>query len=68
MSRYTVKDAANDTGSSSKSASRAWHDARDDAASSGSLDERNANKTSDSENGSILNGIFRFLGFGRNDD
>ena len=68
MSRYSEKDAAKDTGSSSKSVSRAWHDARDDAAGSGHLSERNENKTSDSENGGALNALFSLLGFGKKDD
>ena len=35
MSKYTVKDAAKDTGSSAKQASKAWHDARNAAAKEG---------------------------------
>lgn len=35
MSKYTEKDAAKDTNSSSKDTTRAWHDARDDAAKDG---------------------------------
>jgi len=58
MGSYNKKDAARDTSSSSKDVSKAWHQARDDAASDGFLNERNDNKTSDSEEGSILNSIF----------
>lgn len=58
MSNYNKNNAAKETGSSAKDTSRAWHTARDDAAGSGFLNERNDNKTSDSEEGSILNGIF----------
>lgn len=64
---YSNKDAAKDTDCSTKSVSRAWHQARDDAAASGQLDERNEHKTSDSPEGSILGGIFRSLGFGKGD-
>lgn len=56
---YTEKDAAKDTGSSEKEVSRAWHSARDDAASSGELEERNERKVSDSEGGSFLYSIFK---------
>ena len=58
MSKYGKGDAAKDTGSSSKSTRSAWHDARDHAAGSGHLSERNKNKVRDSENGSILGGFF----------
>lgn len=68
MSKYSNKDAARDTSSSGKEVSRAWHQARQDAAGSGSLNERNENKTSDSPEGKILGGIFRALGFGRRND
>jgi len=67
MSGYTKNDAAKDTNTSAKEVSKAWHQARDDAASSGELDERNENKTSDSETGSILGGIFKSI-FGSSDD
>lgn len=60
--RYTKQDAARDTRSSTKSVSRAWHAARDHAASSGHLSSRNRNKTSDSPEGGILHGIFKALG------
>lgn len=33
--KYTEKDAAKDTGSSGKEVSRAWHEARNDAAREG---------------------------------
>lgn len=41
---YDIKDAAKDTGVSSRHASGAWHQARDDASGSGDLPERNWNK------------------------
>lgn len=41
---YDKKDAAADTGVSTKEVSRAWHDARDDAQKAGELPERAANK------------------------
>ncbi len=31
MSKYSKKDAAHDTGVSTREVERAWHDARDDA-------------------------------------
>ncbi|MDO8639591.1 MAG: hypothetical protein Q7R53_01575 [bacterium] len=62
MSKYTPKHAARDTGSSTKTVSKAWHQARKDATSSGSLSERNRNKASDSKNGSILYSFFKSLG------
>lgn len=58
MGSYSKQDAAADTGVSTKEASQAWHQARNDAASSGELTERNINKTSDSESGSALGRIF----------
>lgn len=61
MSDWTKKDTAKETSSSVRETSRAWHTARDDAAGSGFLNERNDNKTSDSEEGSILNGIFNLF-------
>jgi len=64
---YDKKDAAKDTKSSVKEVGKAWHQARDDAASSGQLDERNNNKTNDSENGPILRDIFKSI-FGKSDD
>ena len=48
-SKYTVTDAAKETGVSSKEASSAWHQAREDAQKSGELPERAANKESKSE-------------------
>lgn len=50
MSQYTEKDAAEDTNSSVKEVSEAWHDAREDAQKSGELPEREANKNSSYEN------------------
>jgi hypothetical protein len=35
VSKYNKKDAASDTGSTSKEVSKAWHDARDHAAKEG---------------------------------
>lgn len=58
MGGYSKQDAAAGTGVSTKEASQAWHQARNDAAGSGELNERNYNKTSDSESGSILGRIF----------
>jgi len=49
--KYTESDAAEETESSEKEVAEAWHSARDDAASSGHLPERNENKVSDSEHG-----------------
>lgn len=37
MSKYTEKDAANDTDSGGKETSNAWHTAREDARSSGEI-------------------------------
>ncbi len=61
-SGYGKKQAARDTGSSTKSVSRAWHAARDHATSSGELSNRNRHKTSDSREGGVLYGIFKALG------
>ena len=58
MGGWSDKDTAKRDGISIKEAKGASHAARDDAAGSGFLNERNDNKTSDSEEGSILNGIF----------
>jgi hypothetical protein len=66
--KYSKKDAAQDTGSSTKEVSRAWHAARDDAAGSGHLPERNENKTSDSREGGILSSFFSAIGFGPKSD
>jgi hypothetical protein len=49
--KYTESDAAKETQSSTKEVAEAWHAARDDAAASGDLDERNDRKVSDSEHG-----------------
>lgn len=51
---YTEKDAARDTNSGGRETSRAWHSARDDAASSGELPERNWGKVSDSSAGRAI--------------
>ncbi len=40
MSKYTEKDAAKDTKSSTKEVDGAWHKAREDATESGHLKER----------------------------
>jgi hypothetical protein len=68
MGGFGKKDAAKETNSSTKDVSHAWHDARDDAAGSGHLNERNENKTSDSETGSILSAIFSIFRGGKDDD
>ncbi|TDI82595.1 MAG: hypothetical protein E2O79_06220 [Caldithrix sp.] len=44
MSKYSEKDAAHDTGVSTKEVERAWHDAREDAMAEGYLPERLARK------------------------
>ena len=67
MAKYTQKDAARDTKSSSRDVSRSYHDARNDAASSGHLNERNESKVSDSEDGPILFQIFRSIFGGKKD-
>lgn len=66
MSKYGPGDAARDTGSSSRETSQAWHQARDDAAKSGDLNERNV---SDSEEGGVLYSLFKAVGLvkGRSD-
>lgn len=43
-SKYTLKDAAKDTGVSTKEASKAWHDAREHAQKAGELNERKITK------------------------
>jgi|GEM_PF-2605277 len=67
MSGYNKNDASRDTNSSSSETGKAWHAARDDAAGSGNLSERNADKTSDSEGGGFLNFLFSLAGFGKRD-
>jgi len=68
MSRFNEKHAAQETQASQKDVSRAWHDSRDSASSSGYLNERNENKVSDSEEGKgIWDAIKGFLG-GKKDD
>jgi hypothetical protein len=62
MSKYSEKDCSRDTGDSTSTVNRAWHDARSDAAGSGHLPERNSSKVSDSANGGILHGIFTAIG------
>lgn len=64
---WTKDDSAEHDNVPAKEVSRAWHSARDDAASSGELDERNSNKTSDSENGGFLNFLARLAGLGSDD-
>ncbi len=64
---YNKKDAAKDTNSSTKKVSEAWHQARNDVASLGDLEERNDNKTNDSENGPIIRDIFKSI-FGKSED
>ena len=68
MSRYNEKDAARDTESKVGEVRRAWHGARDDAAGSGHLNERNDRKWSDSDTGSILGKFFRVIGLYGTDD
>lgn len=58
-SGYDEKDAAKDTGSSTSEVSRTWHQARDDAASSGHLSERNKPKVSDSPEGRSIWDFFK---------
>jgi hypothetical protein len=53
--KYTKNDAAEETDSTPKEVSEAWHAARDDAASAGDLDERNDHKVSDSPEGAEIN-------------
>lgn len=65
MSRWDEEDAAEETETSEREVRRAWHDARDHAAGSGQLNERNTRKTSDSREGGILSGIFRKIGLGK---
>ena len=62
MSKFGRKDASRMTGSSRRDTSRAWHDARDHAAGSGHLKERNRNKVSDSPQGRNIFDIFDALG------
>lgn len=63
MGRWgSAKEVGKMTGSSSKEAARAGHDARDDMASSGFLPERNEHKTSDSREGGILSSFFSVIG------
>jgi hypothetical protein len=52
--KWTKKDTAKETCDSGKKVSAAFHDARDDAASSGDLAERNTSKVSDSPEGKAL--------------
>lgn len=67
MSRWTAKDTARKTGSSPSDTNRAFHEARNDAASSGHLNERNEAKVGDSKDGPVLFEIFRSI-FGKKDD
>ncbi|MEK7603646.1 MAG: hypothetical protein AAB461_00820 [Patescibacteria group bacterium] len=61
---WDKKDTAERDGVSVKEVSNAWHQAREDAASSRELEERNENKVSDSEDGSTLYDIFKGI-FGK---
>jgi hypothetical protein len=63
MSKWSNEDTQKETGDSASKVSEASHDARDHAASSGDLSERNANKVSDSEHGSALHDFFKGMGF-----
>lgn len=67
MSKYTEKNAARDTKSSVKEVNKAWHQAREDASSSGELNERNENKVKDSSEGSSLFDIIKSI-FTKNND
>jgi len=67
MPRWTAKDTAKETDSPTKDTNRAFHDARDSAASSGYLDERNESKVSDSEEGKSIWGAITSL-FGKKND
>ncbi len=62
MSKWNEADTARETGDSVPKVHEAFHDARESAAKSGDLIERNVNKTShkvdDSSFGSILKGFF----------
>lgn len=62
VAKYTKEDAARDTGSSTSEVSKSWHKARDDAASSGHLTERNESKVGDSEHGSVIHEFFKSIG------
>jgi len=63
---YGKEDAAKETGVSGKELGRTWHQAREDAASSGHLPERNDNKVSDSPEGNaIMDFISSFFGGGK---
>ena len=60
--KYTKEDASKDTQSNVSEVSQAWHAAREDAARSGHLEERNVNKVSDSELGPELYAAIKSLG------
>jgi len=64
---FDKKDAAKETDCTPKGVSKAWHQARDDAASSGELEERNDNKNNDSENGKIIRSIIKSF-FSKDDE
>lgn len=59
MGGYNKEDAAKDTNTSTSKVSEAWHGARDDAAKSGDLNERNV---SDSPHGRELYETFKDAG------
>lgn len=62
VSEYGPKDAAKDTNSSRRDVSRAWHEARNDAAKEGGWDVP-ANRHG--EGGGILSAIVRFFTGGK---
>lgn len=64
MSKWSKKDTSKYTGDSTRKVSRAEHDARNHAAGSGHLEERNRNKVRDSPNGGLLYEILKNIGFG----
>lgn len=57
MSQQTKKDTARESGDSVKDVSRAWHDARDDAAKDGNWSVPEDRHDKDSDDGSSGGGI-----------
>ena len=62
MGKWTNDDTAEETGATPKQVAEASHDARDHAAGSGDLQERNENKVSDSPEGKEPYGVFKDAG------
>lgn len=62
MSKWTPKDTSKATGDSTSKVSEAFHQARNDAAASNELSERNISKVSDSEVGPSLQKTFQEAG------